>query len=102
MAVEIGLSVVLELEKFESAPVLAAWIGLEVVEHGDEAAVAVDQAEEALEVLAQEASLPIVEEARLEAAAGDLPAHAALWRQVPGAIEVAQILIAVVEQPLME
>src|SRR5205807_3170223 len=59
-------------------------------------------AEEILEVLAEESGFPIVEKARLQAAARYLPAGAPLRRQVPRPIEVAQILIAIVEQPLVQ
>ena len=101
-AARINLSVVLQIEEFEHLAVLGAGIGLEVVEHSDVAAVAIDQAEEILQVLAEEAGFPIVEEARFEAAARDLPASAALRRQVPGAIELPLVLVAVVEQALVE
>src|SRR5207302_9014535 len=88
MTIEIGLAVVLKLEEFEHLTVLVAGVGLEVVEHGDEAAFAIDHAEEILEVLAEETGFPIVEEARLKAAAGDFAAGAPLRRQVPCTIEI--------------
>jgi hypothetical protein len=66
------------------------------------AALTADQRKEALEMLAELAGFPIVEEARLDAAARNRTAVAPRRDQRPGVIEPPLRLVAIVLQSLVE
>ena len=97
MSTKIGAAIVGQVEKIEHSPVFASRIRLEIVEHGDETAFAINEAEEALQMLSKEAGFPIIEKPRLQAAARDRAPGAALRHEVPGTVKLPHILVAVVE-----
>src|SRR5436189_1239445 len=102
MAIKLDLPVVLKLEEFEYTAVLVAGVGLEVVEHGDETPLAVDDVEEGLEVLAEKSRLPIIEKARFKASSRYFAPGAALRSEVPGLVELTLVFVAIVEQALVQ
>ena len=72
MPLEVDAAIVRQLEELERAAVSRPGIGLEVVEDGDVAPLATDQAEELLDVLAELPGFPIVEEAAVPGSCEEL------------------------------
>src|SRR5262249_52071101 len=102
VALENVLSVVRKSHELEHSAVLAPGIILEVVKDADVATLPSDHLQEFLDMAAQVARLPIVEESRIETAARNVSAVAPLSHQRPRPTELAHCFVAIHEMTLVE